>query len=165
MGYVMQWGTLFWIWHKVNGNWDNNMRISQWRESHCRINTSIRRKIEVQKSRTMRVIVRDPSSKLSSPACICDMNHEKTIWNSRNSQSCKSRKVQNILWTKHHAAKCMIQKFSSLIAEKIMKTIIAYRWIIEDAWWWITNCKLMFKYQRGSYIYRCITHVSINPIF
>ena len=29
---------------KVNGNWDNNMiRISRWRGSHCRTNTSIRR--------------------------------------------------------------------------------------------------------------------------
>ena len=27
----------------------------------------------------------------------------------------------------------MIQSFSSLITEKIMKTIIPYRWIIEDA--------------------------------
>ena len=38
-------GILLWIWWKVNGNWDNNMIIiSQWRESHCRMNTSIRRK-------------------------------------------------------------------------------------------------------------------------
>ena len=28
---------------KVNGNWDNNMiRISQWRQSHCRTNTNVR---------------------------------------------------------------------------------------------------------------------------
>ena len=33
------------IWLKVNGNWNNIMiRISKWRESHCRINASIRRK-------------------------------------------------------------------------------------------------------------------------
>ena len=33
------------VYWKLNGNWDNNMiRISQWKESHCRTNTSIRRK-------------------------------------------------------------------------------------------------------------------------
>ena len=32
-------------WWKVNRNWDKNMiRISQWRKSHCRTNTSVRRK-------------------------------------------------------------------------------------------------------------------------
>ena len=34
------------IWWKVNGNWDNMIRILQWRERHCRTNTSIRRKIK-----------------------------------------------------------------------------------------------------------------------
>ena len=34
----------FWVWRKFNGNWDNNLiRISKCRESHCRINTSVRR--------------------------------------------------------------------------------------------------------------------------
>ena len=33
----------FWIWWKVNGNQDNSTRVSKWRESHCRTNTSIRR--------------------------------------------------------------------------------------------------------------------------
>ena len=38
-------GILFWVNWKVNGNRDNNMiRISQWRTSHCRTNTSVRRK-------------------------------------------------------------------------------------------------------------------------
>ena len=33
------------IWSKVNGNWANNLiTISQWRESLCRTNTSVRRK-------------------------------------------------------------------------------------------------------------------------
>ena len=32
----------FWVWRKVSGKWDNILiRISQWRESHCR--TNIRR--------------------------------------------------------------------------------------------------------------------------
>ena len=35
--YVMKRGIQVWVWWKVNGNWDKNMiRISQWRESHCR---------------------------------------------------------------------------------------------------------------------------------
>ena len=42
---VKKWGILLRIWWKVNENWDNNMiRISQWRESDCRTNNSIRRK-------------------------------------------------------------------------------------------------------------------------
>ena len=51
---------------KVNGNWDNNMiRISQRKESRCRINTSVRRNKSIQKSRTVRVTVSDPSKKVS----------------------------------------------------------------------------------------------------
>ena len=42
--YAMKRGILFWVYWKVNGNWDNNMiRISKWSKSHCRRNTSIRR--------------------------------------------------------------------------------------------------------------------------
>ena len=69
-------GISFWVWWKVNGNWDNNMiRISQWRESHCRTNTSIRRKKEIQKSRTIRITVRDQSRKV---------NHlNKVIWDKK----------------------------------------------------------------------------------
>ena len=45
ISYAMKQGILLWISWKVNENWDNNMiRISQWRESHCRTNTSVRRK-------------------------------------------------------------------------------------------------------------------------
>ena len=45
ISYVMKWGISFWIWWIVNGNWDKNMiRISIWRESHCRTSTSVRRK-------------------------------------------------------------------------------------------------------------------------
>ena len=33
------------------------IRVSRWRKSHCRTNTSVRRKKEIQKSRT--VIVRE----------------------------------------------------------------------------------------------------------
>ena len=42
ISYTMKQGISSWVWQKVNGNWDDNIiRISQWRESHCRINTSI----------------------------------------------------------------------------------------------------------------------------
>ena len=45
INYVMKWGIQFLVYWKVSGNWDNNMiRISQWRESHTRTNTSIRGK-------------------------------------------------------------------------------------------------------------------------
>ena len=45
INYVIKQGIPLWIWWKVNGNWNNNMiRISQWRESHCRTNISVRRK-------------------------------------------------------------------------------------------------------------------------
>ena len=73
ISYAMKWGILLWISWKVNGNWDNNMiRISQWRESHCRTNTSIRRKKEIQKSRTVRITVWDLSRKV---------NHlSKVVW-------------------------------------------------------------------------------------
>ena len=64
-----------WIW-KVYGNWDNNMiKIFRWRESHCRTNASVRRKEEVQKSRTMRIAVWGPCRKV---------NHlSKVIWDKK----------------------------------------------------------------------------------
>ena len=44
ISYSIKLGMLFWDWWKVSGNLDNNIiRISQWRESHCRANTSIKR--------------------------------------------------------------------------------------------------------------------------
>ena len=44
ISYKVKWGVLFWVYWKVNGNWDNKMiRILQWRESQCRTNTSVRR--------------------------------------------------------------------------------------------------------------------------
>ena len=73
ISYTMKQGILLWIWQKVNGNWDNNMvRISQWRQSLCRTNTHIRRKKEIQISRTVRITVWDLSTKV---------NHSsKVIW-------------------------------------------------------------------------------------
>ena len=41
------------------------IRNFQWGESQCRTNTSINRKKEIQKSRTMRITVRDLSRKVN----------------------------------------------------------------------------------------------------
>ena len=63
--YVMRQGILLWIWWKVTGNWDSNMiRISRRTESHCRTNTSVRRKKWIQKSSTIRITVWDLSRKV-----------------------------------------------------------------------------------------------------
>ena len=44
ISYEIKRGIPLWIWWKVNGNWENNMiRIFQWRESHCRTNSSVKR--------------------------------------------------------------------------------------------------------------------------
>ena len=71
--YAMKQGITLLIWWKVNGNWDNTIRISQWRESHCRTNASIRRKKWIQK--TMRITVWNWSRKVNH---LC-----KVIWDNR----------------------------------------------------------------------------------
>ena len=66
ISYTIKLGIPLWIWWKFNGNWDNKtIRISQWRESHSRTNTSVRGNKEVQKSRTMRITVWDPRRKVN----------------------------------------------------------------------------------------------------
>ena len=73
ISYAMKQDILFWVCWKVNVNWNNNMiKISQWNNSHCRTNTSIRRKKETQKSRAVRVTVRNPSRKVK--------HLDKVIW-------------------------------------------------------------------------------------
>ena len=42
ISYMMKQAILFWVWRKVNENWDNIIRIFQWRESLSRTNTSVR---------------------------------------------------------------------------------------------------------------------------
>ena len=82
ISYAMKQGTLFWVYYEVNGNWDNNMiRISQWRESHCRPNTSVRRKKEIQKSKTARVTNRDLNTKVNHLSKIIRYFYEK-LWQS-----------------------------------------------------------------------------------
>ena len=45
ISYTMKRDILFWLWKKVNGNWNNNIvRISQMRKSYWRINTSVGKK-------------------------------------------------------------------------------------------------------------------------
>ena len=78
ISYAMKWDILLRIWWKVNGNWDNNIfRIFQWRESHCRTNTSVWRKKEIQKSRTMIITVWDLSRN--------DLTIWVRYWNNQNS--------------------------------------------------------------------------------
>ena len=69
----MKRGILFWVYWKINGNWDNSMiKISQLRGSHCRSIISVRRNKYIQKNRTVTVTVRDPNKKV---------NHlSKVIW-------------------------------------------------------------------------------------
>ena len=44
ISYAMKRGIPLWIWWKVNRDGHNNMiRVTQWRKSRCRTNTSIRR--------------------------------------------------------------------------------------------------------------------------
>ena len=44
-----------------------------------------------------------------------------------------------------------------------MKTIIAYRSIIEDTWRWIINYKLMFKYQYPcSHLHKKVTKILVD---
>ena len=80
----------------------------------------------------------------------------------KNSQPCKSWKVKNIHVTKPHAAKCVVQSFSSLIIQKFMKTIITYGWITVDAWKWIINYKLTVKYQYASYFCKYMRIVKLS---
>ena len=59
----MKKGISLWVWRKVNENWDNVIRIFQWRGSHCR-STSTRKKKQIQKCQAVRVIVWDLSRKV-----------------------------------------------------------------------------------------------------
>ena len=74
--YAMKRGILFWIFWEVNGNWENNNQNFPMKgERLCGTDTSVRRKKEIQKSRTLRVTVRDPSTKV---------NHlSKVIWDEK----------------------------------------------------------------------------------
>ena len=75
--YAMKEGIMSWVWPKVNRNRDNHMiRISQWRISHCRTNNSVIRNKKTQKSRIVRVTVRDMSRKVT--------HLNKVIWDNRN---------------------------------------------------------------------------------
>ena len=77
ISYAIKQFILLRFWWKVNGNWDSNIiRISLLKESRCKTNTSIRRKKEIQKSKTVRVAVRDPRT--------IDSHLIKVIWDRKN---------------------------------------------------------------------------------
>ena len=66
ISYAMRRDIAFRVYWKFKRNRDSNMIIiSQCKESHCRKNTSVRRKKELQKSRTVRITVRDASWKVN----------------------------------------------------------------------------------------------------
>ena len=96
--YTMKWGIPFRVCWKVSGKWDKNMIwIPQWKESHCRANASIRRKKEIQKSRILRVTIRDPSRKVNHPINI--ISNIKVITEFTRS-ICSTEKVsQSLTWT------------------------------------------------------------------
>ena len=76
ISYAMKWAILLLIWWKVNGNL-NMIKIYQWRESHCRRNTIIRRKKEIQKGWTIRITVWDLSRKLTIWVSSFKINYNK----------------------------------------------------------------------------------------
>ena len=127
ISYAMKQGILLWILCKVNGNWDDNMiRISQWRESYFRTNTSVRRKKEIQKSRTMRIAVWDSSRK---------GNHlSKAIWDRKIiadfTRLMNSTKIgsQSLWWTLKSLktktlADGLIKRTSSMLEDIEWKTV------------------------------------------
>ena len=74
--YAMKKGITSWVWPKVNRNRDNHMiRISQWRVSHFTTNNSVIRNKKTQKSRIVRVTVRDMSRKVT--------HLNKVIWDNK----------------------------------------------------------------------------------
>ena len=65
--HAMKRGIPLWFWQEVNENWNHKMiGIFQLREIHCRTNTSVKRKKQIQKNRTVRFTVRDPNRKVNS---------------------------------------------------------------------------------------------------
>ena len=53
------------------------IRISQWRKSHYRTNTRVTRKKEIQKSRTMRITVSDPTRAVNHLSKVISLEVEK----------------------------------------------------------------------------------------
>ena len=87
--YAIKRDTSILTWWKVNGNWDNMIRISRWNESHCRRNTSIRRKKQIQKSWTVRIRV--------GMLTIWVRSFETFLrWNRSKSHAIKTKKVRLI---------------------------------------------------------------------
>ena len=54
---AMKQGIPFWVSPKLDGNWDNNMIwISHWRESYCRPNTRVRKRINHPKKQGVKIV-------------------------------------------------------------------------------------------------------------
>ena len=93
--YEMKQGILFWVWWKLNRNWDISMiRISQWRENHCSTSTSVRRNKLIQKSRIVRVTVRDLSRKVYHRSKV---NRDRKIITQFNRSTSSTRISQPVL--------------------------------------------------------------------
>ena len=106
------------IWWKVNGNWDNNMiRISKWREGHCRTNTSIRSKKYIQKSRTMRITAWHPSRKVNH---LSKVTWERKIIIEFTRLVSFTRIGKSVLMIKSHLTK--------ILADGLIKRTSSVRW-------------------------------------
>ena len=103
ISYAMKRGVPLWIWWKVNGNWDSNMiRISQWRESHCRTNLSVRRKIN-RKYQDYENHSLDPSKKVNHLGKVISDRKMITKF-TRSISSTRVRKSMLIMYVK--VSKC-----------------------------------------------------------
>ena len=115
-----------WDWQKVNENSVNHMiRISQWRESLRRTNTSIRRKKQIQKTRTVKDTIWDLRKKV---------NHLiKVIWDGKNYKSSPVLPVlpeqvsQSLWWTlqplQTHTEGGLIERAPPILDETASKTV------------------------------------------
>ena len=124
--YLMKRGIPLWIWWKVNGNWDTNMiRIFQWRESHCRTNSSVRRNRQIQKSRTVRITVWDLSRKVKHLRSF----EIEELWQSSPDLSVPPEQVSQSLWKTLKSPKIntfadgLTEKTSAMLDETESKTV------------------------------------------
>ena len=122
ISYAMKRGIPFRVWRKVNGKWENMIRIYQSKESHYRANTSVRRKKEIQKSRTLRAAVRDPSRKVNLLS--------KVIWDRKKYNSSPGLSVppeyviQSFWWTLSQTLiDGLVEKTSSFLDEIALKAV------------------------------------------
>ena len=109
-----------------HGNWGNNrIRISQFRKSHCRKNTSIRRKKEIKKGRTV-IVTGIWVGKLTVWVWLFEI---EKLWQSSSGQSVPPEYVSQSVWwmwkspKKSTLADGLIVKTSSMLDEIESKTM------------------------------------------